>query len=332
MKYIVNVDPFDDFFYKYCLYNPLLSALKFYGINLSAFWSNDYFVYEFKDNIFCSSIKTVCSEEDICRKFGIQFKCLEELSYENLISSIQEKKLLLVTIDKFYWNNIEVNKDYQKKHIKHFFLVCGVDTSEKTIFLIDVYKDLFRFDCFKSTISFDNLFLSYSGYKYRNPGIKDLIVEISTEDPTYKTEDFYSVFLSNMKVVLPELKMSLENIRMARNFFVSLENDLEKFVEISKVSVHLPKHHKEIQKNEYKKILGDFPQLLNSVEVSGNAYRHFIFLLIDISTTEKASSHLLSRAVNYIDEIYTSEIFIYTELNKMFSQNNPYITDGNIHM
>lgn len=312
----VTIMPFDDIFYKDCLYNPFLSAVQFYGINLNAFWSNDYYIYEFdKTGILKSSIKTVRSEEEICHNFGMRFKVVKDLSYEQLRISLEQNKLLLVTIDKFYWKNPRLNKDYLKKHIEHYFLIYGINNNSQDILIIDVYKDLFNFKCFKSVIGFESLLEAYRGYRDCNIEVLNRTVEINRFYQEIDSLNYCDVFLKNTELILDNLKKSLDEILSAKLFFFNLHDKLDQFIRLSEAYLHLPKHYKDIQKYEYEKLLSKEASILNYVENSGNAYRHFIFLLMEVFTTKKATPHILSRIIKYIDEIYIAELNIYNELN-----------------
>ncbi len=123
---MVEVIPFNDFFYKSCYYNSLFSILQTYNLDISPLLLHDIFYYDCnindKDFKIKLKYKELISAKEIMSALGFQIS--SKYHVENVINSIKEEldnnTFVIIWIDCYYLSNRM--DTYQKHHWPHSIL------------------------------------------------------------------------------------------------------------------------------------------------------------------------------------------------------------------
>lgn len=168
MKYemeIMGIQPFNDVYYKNCMYNPLLTGIYYCKGNITPFLSNDLFTYIFDESSLSVKYVQKRLESDIIFDMGIKIDFnIDQTDYinsikENIISNIP----IFIPIDRYYWTNASYNQGmYKKIHMPHFFLIYGYNDNKKEFFIIDVDDN--GAGCYKSSINYYELLDCYNSF------------------------------------------------------------------------------------------------------------------------------------------------------------------------
>ncbi|WP_410511181.1 amino acid adenylation domain-containing protein [Paenibacillus sp. BR2-3] len=162
--------PFNDLYYKSCLYNSLFPAVHYFDRNINSFLSNDIFVYTLESAHGHEYLAANCIEsrrpEEILQQ--LQLSVLFEKSLggtalaERLVEGLDRQNLFILWVDSFYEPG---RRDvYLKKHIAHTLLVYGYDEVNDHFYILEhSHKDALNYK--ERTLSATDLLNSYSGYQ-----------------------------------------------------------------------------------------------------------------------------------------------------------------------
>ncbi len=315
----LNIKPYDVFFYKACRYNPILSALQYYRINVEPFFANDIFLYKYEqgDCIPRSECVMVEHEDRIFDELGIQFEPCDLLSISFIESSIEEGIPVLISIDKFYWSDLKWNMPwYNKKHMRHFFLITGIDTITEMVDIIDVFDNGKDFYCFCNTMEYGLLERCYQGVEEVYGKEKQELSRIIHNGDAVYEPDYYSVFCRNMNAYKEKIGKSLEEIMNCKRFYQENETDHFQILETVKKSLGTSFNcaHKRVQVYEYSFFWGEDEIISNAIKNSYDANYLLICLLRKAAIAEKADYETVKKIKCQLDNIYDNEAALYTRI------------------
>lgn len=163
-----DIKPFNDLFYKNCLYNSLFSVVEFYGCQIDPLFSYDIFYYnvvidgDILDHII--SINEIKNPAIIVKEdLGLQFHSMLVSSeiFQDIQHAIQNNMPVIIWVDSYY---LPYRKDtYQKKHLPHTLLVYGIFSDNAYLKIID--HDKYETLTYKKRgIATSDLKKAYEGY------------------------------------------------------------------------------------------------------------------------------------------------------------------------
>lgn len=173
-----NIEPFNEIFYKECLYNSLIPIVRYYGKNELPILLNDMIQYRFIEEKKQFKVEYVPHKplRQVLDKIGIH---IESKAYSRDIvaeikHSIRSGKPVIVRIDCFY-SSIRLDT-YRKKHWPHTLLVFGFDDRVEQFYIVehDNYENL---NYQKRFISYGDLTACYEGYITRYKDNQDTYYE-----------------------------------------------------------------------------------------------------------------------------------------------------------
>lgn len=164
-KVLEGIVPYNDFYYSYCLYNSLFSAINYHKIDILPIMINgipEYF-YDKETMKFGVIYKDIIEQEIVMNKTGLKSIYLDEsVEFNEFIKqSIDDDGPVIINIDWFYMSNQK--QTYNKTHRMHTILVVGYDEDKEIYNIFDQkFVDTLTYDICE--ISFKALKEAYNGY------------------------------------------------------------------------------------------------------------------------------------------------------------------------
>ncbi|MEK4042675.1 amino acid adenylation domain-containing protein [Paenibacillus sp. FSL H8-0048] len=145
--------PFNDLYYKSCLYNSLFPVLNVFGRNLNTFLCSDIYVYRLESSeAGPSSISAVCLEsatpEALLEQLRLTVRYEAPLEgkalKQRLIAGLERQSLFILWVDSFYE---PARRDtYRKKHLAHTLLVYGFNELQDQFLVLEhSHKDALNY-------------------------------------------------------------------------------------------------------------------------------------------------------------------------------------------
>ncbi|WP_052429547.1 non-ribosomal peptide synthetase [Paenibacillus borealis] len=162
--------PFNDLYYKSCLYNSLFPVLNVFGRNINTFLCSDMFVYrpgpEQSELYLSADCIESATPEAILEQLGLTVRYESpqggpELK-KRLTAGLARQSLFILWVDSFYE---PARRDaYRKKHLAHTLLVYGYsEAQDQFIVLEHSHKDALNYR--ERTLAAEDLLNSYQGYR-----------------------------------------------------------------------------------------------------------------------------------------------------------------------
>ncbi|WP_052769821.1 amino acid adenylation domain-containing protein [Paenibacillus sp. IHB B 3415] len=162
--------PFNDLYYKSCLYNSLFPVVNVFGRNINTFLSSDMFVYTLESAQAEPYLSATCMEsappEAILEQLHLTARYESPQGgnglKERLITGLARQSLFILWVDSFYE---PARRDaYMKKHLAHTLLVYGYsEAQDQFIVLEHSHKDALNYR--ERTLAAEDLLNSYQGYR-----------------------------------------------------------------------------------------------------------------------------------------------------------------------
>lgn len=169
-RHFTQPQPFNDLYYKSCLYNSLFPVLNVFGRNINTFLSSDMFVYTLDSAQAEPYLSAVCMEsappEAILEQLHLTARYESPQGghglKERLITGLARQSLFILWVDSFYE---PARRDaYMKKHLAHTLLVYGYsEAQDQFIVLEHSHKDALNYR--ERTLAAEDLLNSYQGYR-----------------------------------------------------------------------------------------------------------------------------------------------------------------------
>lgn len=161
-----NIEPFNEYFYRGCFYNCLLSVLKNYHKNITELLLNDTsrFVMREKAGNFYLTVdySSYLPLPKLLYKMGILFSCydVKKDSFKNMmIEQLALGKMIIIWADSYF---LPYRLDYfQNMHCLVTILVYGYDDMEKNFLIVDT-NDNQRLKYEKIKVNMKDLALAYN--------------------------------------------------------------------------------------------------------------------------------------------------------------------------
>lgn len=169
-RHFTQPQPFNDLYYKSCLYNSLFPVVNVFGRNINTFLCSDMFVYTLESAQAEPYLSAACMES------APPEAILEQLHLtawyespqggnglkERLITGLARQSLFILWVDSFYE---PARRDaYMKKHLAHTLLVYGYsEAQDQFIVLEHSHKDALNYR--ERTLAAGDLLNSYQGYR-----------------------------------------------------------------------------------------------------------------------------------------------------------------------
>lgn len=137
-----DIAPFNEYFYRSCFYNNLLTVLKNFEKNILEVLLNDksIFVLRKQDDKFYLTVDylSYLPLQQFLSKIGIQFSCydVKRISFESfIIKKLTLGRIMIIWVDN-YFLPYKVN-NYHKNHYLTTLIVYGYNVVEKEFLIID---------------------------------------------------------------------------------------------------------------------------------------------------------------------------------------------------
>lgn len=338
---IYDITPFNDVYYKNCLYNPLLTGIYFCNGSIVPFLSNDFFTYDFnKDEQLMIGYVMCKPETELIEEMGIGISpLLDKLDYvKDIKNSIENNTPVFIPIDRYSWTDPIYNQGFNKNmHMAHFFLVYGYDDNKKEFMVIDVDDN--GDGCYKNRIQYEELIDSYDGFckcietsgflsdnKLRMFRLQKAVNFNKESYSTKVHEEIFKKNFINKKVCIRE---GLENLKRAREYY-SENYFINYFKEISQLpferrDTYISKIINPFFGIERAKIVQAY-QAYKLFDLNNNIYQipkkvlhHFMLLkncILKMLYTQNYDKLILSINEN-LDQIYQLENDYLLEIDSM---------------
>lgn len=158
--FLEDIKAFNNFFYKNCYYNCLLTVCNYIGISDWKVIVNDIY----SDSIF--RLKYGYSEHDLYSlllAIGVIANAYSKNEIvEYMLTILNNKNVVILFVDLFY---IPYRTDvYQKENSVHAVVVCGYNLEKQVFYILD-QKNFFSMDFAIREVSFENVSKSSSSLK-----------------------------------------------------------------------------------------------------------------------------------------------------------------------
>ncbi|GEM_PF-6574759 len=329
---IHNIEPFNDIFYKTCMYNPLLTGIYYSGGSVIPFLSNDFFTYSYNENegfkLNGENIQAI-PEFELIKDMGISIdNILNSENYiEDIKAAIDNEIPVFVPIDRYYWSDSSVNSGtYNIRHFPHYFLVFGYNDLENTFKVIDVAEN--GSGCFKYAINCNELIECYNGYcKFLRDDFK--MFKIHPNSCYSNNSDFMNIskyaltYKNNFNEKKVETLSGLQNIKKAIDFYQSSHSDTSLILKEDQRSISMPfafiERAKKVQMYQVYTFFGHKQQIFEPLKAIIDNLNVIKGLLLKIVITQTYSEKSINAVVNKLDQIYQLEISYYENLTSILN-------------
>jgi uncharacterized protein YvpB len=165
-KYLENIDPFNDVFFKSCEYCSLFSIVKYYKKEIFPIIFNEayYFSYDRKDNALHFKTRYLENFESLLtEKVGLHISKFEASGnlVDDVMKSIDQGKPVIIYVDRFYQSMVPMF--YNKMHGYHALLIYGYDHDTEDFHVIeDNCHNIVPFGKYK--MPYSDTIEAYNGY------------------------------------------------------------------------------------------------------------------------------------------------------------------------
>lgn len=314
-KEISNIQPFNDVFYKACKYNPLLSAVYYFGGNIYPYLANDIFVYRYNEGKGFKLYKydiSVKPEFRLINEMGISTD--NNICADNFIADVKEavnnEMFVYTPIDRFYWKCDRNSEWYQKKHWPHYFLIFGYDDAEEKFKMIDVHST-----CYKCEITYQELLECYKQWcnllTNRAFNITRLYIK-NKGDIQAEYIDFEKnllLFTHNMNNKKSEIFSGLDNVKRAAGYYASIGPD----VLLSEDPIILMEPFFRLETStkaelyRVHKFFGKQPRLMTCMKAVISNFAIIKGVLIKMNLTKECGPEIIKLIEDRLNRIYEYE-------------------------
>lgn len=201
---MIQLEPFNDIFYKSCYYNSIISVLNYYQLNITPLMLFDIYYYDCQVNESCFKVQISNQEimpvTDILHKMGL--KLLTQCKERPVISNIKEMldlSLPVITwVDCYY---LTYRKDtYHKEHWPHTLLFYDYFKENDYLKIIEHdKKETLTYRC--KSISATDVQASYEGYleNFWDRENESFYSVDKTDKNQYDAIDLKKLYFENLK-------------------------------------------------------------------------------------------------------------------------------------
>ncbi|WDV45041.1 beta-ketoacyl synthase N-terminal-like domain-containing protein [Clostridiaceae bacterium M8S5] len=311
-RFIKNIEPYNDLFYKNCYYNSLFPVIKHFGGDVMRFMINDIMTYNLAqtENSINIDIKYNQIEEEETLYEDLAIECISMIYSEDivgeLINQINKERPAIIWIDCFYESIRE--QMYNKQHWAHTLLVFGYNLKNKTFDIIEhMHKDSLGYQ--KKSISFKELEACYEGYINNFHKNEQPSLYMFDKGATCKNIDKYNVYVGNFLKSKDIWAKGLNDLgNFAKDFKIIMQDEkkLSENVQELVASMNNIINAKEVVKYKAERLLQseELTRLTNDVVLMWSKIRKNIAKFM---YTNKYKINAVNESIELIDEIIKLE-------------------------
>lgn len=321
----LDIAPFNRFIYKKCRYNPIISAIYYYGGNIGPLLSNDLFIYAAEPmpgSLLNLKNFPVRDETELLDECGINI-CFDMDSgrlHAQIKELLLQGKPICCPIDMYYRDpRYKWSAPFLSGHVLHDVLIIGINESNREYMIIDTNEK----DCYHSVIGFTELELCYQGFLEHKLGDAPI-------GYVQKKEDFFAerfTFAVNKEIWINNLQQhwdyiigGLGNINYSFSCFMKmLSGEPEYEPDLNDVFLYqyIYKNMKAVQIYQTDFFLGGQEELA--------AYQHSIVMnskilqSLLIKLMKKNEENVFKRIENIYKKIAQAEMDYYNDLHTLIN-------------
>jgi hypothetical protein len=164
---IPNIRPFNEIYYKDCLYNSVIPIIDHFSGSRYPVFSNDILYYQLLDNTDPSSLQIIYQDADsldqVLERTGLMVRTIDrcEQLIDNIAYSIKAGCPVVIWVDCYYES---IRRDtYNKIHWGHTLLLYGIDLENRQCAIIE-HQNRMNLNYRPHTVGFDDILRPYQGY------------------------------------------------------------------------------------------------------------------------------------------------------------------------
>ena len=277
-KILENIEPFNEVFYKSCVYNALFPVIRHYNKSIMPFLVNDIITYNFDRDK--SGVKlqakfiTVKDENTILDEMGITYssKIASSDVIKDISVAISKDKPVIIYTDCYYES---IRKDmFQKNHWPHCLLVFGYNNSAKRCHIIE-HSDVNGLDYDKWVMDDVDIVNSYENYfdLFRKGEEFPTYFEYELKDNdlsnAHSKDSYLNVFIENILAYKKEIIEGLDSLLLFKDNFgeiTSSEAELMKCIENLLYTINYIVNVKRVERYRIQKLISEETELINIID------------------------------------------------------------------
>lgn len=296
-KIIDNVEPFNEIFYRDCVYNALFPALIHYGKGIDNFLANDIIFYTMEEENWKSldaKVHSCIRIDELLESSGLEvhLTAKEEDIIGACINAIAQDKLVILRVDCFYES---MRKDtYEKLHWPHYLLIFGYD-NDSEIFHILEHENIDSFKYKKKTMPYHEARNCYEGYlehfnkNYEHPSFYEIQTAFGFDEYGGTPSDIYiDNFINQRKNIIVGIKKL--NYFMNEIGVLALERSNEEDMEILLYHLNNLINLKKAERYKAEVLYGHNPVFLEPLDKLVQLWKKIRTLIIKLQYSNKADS------------------------------------------
>lgn len=215
---IEGIAPFNDIFYRSCIYNSIFSVVNFFGLNILPILTNDVVLYRPAEKLTPYEKMDFIEEktiEAVLKENGMELKRyeVEDNVIQHIIDAIDSGKPVIVGVDCFY-ESIRP-EFYLKENWPHNILVYGYDNASREMIVME-HTGINNLDYQEQRLSYLDLEYAYHSnrIKYSRAERGRYYLECSkTAGNEYaQTDDLLGVYKENVKEHIKDIRLNIEEL------------------------------------------------------------------------------------------------------------------------
>ncbi len=257
VKIIENIEPFNEIWYKNCIYQAYLPVIKCFTDSILAVLMSSFFVYDLDDSnlLFLKEINFKLPVEFQAELgIGMKAKYKSDDIIKDLETAIQNDRVALIFIDSFYES---IKPEYNKVHGTHCFPIYGYNRDQQIFHIIEckyTHSQLYE----KRILPYQDIINGYNGF-------------IENIQPKAKKPSYFEYYDAKGK-------KNFTTVQQLNEYYLSefIENVMEKYQDFIKGEEVLECFYDEFQKivldeisfiESYEKLITDSDNMVNNKQI-----------------------------------------------------------------
>ncbi len=323
-KVIKGIVPFNDIFYRSCLYNSIFSVVNYYGAGILPILTNDIVMYRPVDKLTLYEKMDFVEDEtleSVVGELGVELKQYEvkENVIQRIIAAIDADKPVIIGVDCFYES---IRPDfYLKENWPHNILVYGYDNAKQEMIVME-HTGVNNLDYQEQRLSYLDLEYAYHSnrIKYAKTESKRYYLECAKIPVSAGAEavNCYGEYRSRIKAHMEDITLNLEELPALLEYIEGnvssserikdnpawIAKLLDAIVEAKKAQSYLLDHIDGVASSEPTTVI---EAILKKWKFIRNALYKYLY-------TEEYDSELMNTAVSGLKEIQNLEFDFYNSI------------------
>lgn len=229
-KCISGVKAYSGEMFKNYFYTLAFMGAKYYGADIYPFISNEFFSYQYYDegigfDLIPKPIR-ILDDDSIWNSMGIQTIHYDESDMVLWIKqAVFQNQLVIVPINRYYWNDKERNSEYyNKEHFLNIFMVYGYDDERQCFDIMTCQTS----GVYGTKIGYEMLRLCFDKRvrEQRRFSIFSMFGDDTEKEFAKNLELHREIYRKNFISVEKVIQDGLKEILVAREKYTSLDNGL----------------------------------------------------------------------------------------------------------